>query len=92
MPTVAESSGPACFEVAAWTGLLAPRGTPKALVDRIGQDIAKVLAEAEVCERFAAFGYEAFPQSSAEMAATMGDQAARHLARLSAGPFSRRYR
>ena len=71
MPTVAESSGPAGFEVAAWTGLLAPRGTPKAL-DRIGQDIAKALAEAVgLRARFAAFGYEAFPQSSAEMAATI---------------------
>jgi len=71
VPTVAESGGPASFEVAAWTGMLAPRGTPKALVDRIGRDIAKILAEPDVRERFAAFGYEAFPQSSAEMAATI---------------------
>jgi tripartite-type tricarboxylate transporter receptor subunit TctC len=71
VPTVAESGGPAGFEVAAWTGLLAPRGTPKALVDRIGQDVAKVLAEPDVRERFAAFGYEPFPQSPAEIAATM---------------------
>jgi len=71
VPTVAESGGPAGLEVTAWTGLLAPRGTPKALVDRIGQDIAKILAEPDVRERFAAFGYEAFPQSSAEMTATI---------------------
>ncbi|HKC43185.1 MAG TPA: tripartite tricarboxylate transporter substrate binding protein [Burkholderiales bacterium] len=71
VPTVAESGGPASLEVAAWTGLLAPRGTPKALVDRIGQDVAKILAEPDVRERFAAFGYEAFPQSSAEMTATI---------------------
>ena len=71
VPTVAESGGPASFEVTAWTGMLAPGGTPKALVDRIGRDIAKILAEPDVRERFAAFGYEAFPQSSAEMAATI---------------------
>jgi tripartite-type tricarboxylate transporter receptor subunit TctC len=71
VPTVAESGGPAGFEVAAWTGLLAPRGTPKAVVHKIGQDIAKALTEPDVRERFAGFGYEGFPHPPAEMAATM---------------------
>jgi tripartite-type tricarboxylate transporter receptor subunit TctC len=71
VPTVAESGGPAGFEVAAWTGLLAPKGTPKAIVDQINRDVAKALAEPDVRERFASFGYEPWPLSPAQTSAAM---------------------
>jgi tripartite-type tricarboxylate transporter receptor subunit TctC len=78
VPTVAESGGPAGFEVGASTVMLAPKGTPKAIVDRINADIAKVVAEPEVRERFAAFGYEAWPLTPAETAAAMDADAKRY--------------
>jgi tripartite-type tricarboxylate transporter receptor subunit TctC len=71
VPTVAESGGPAAFEVGASTVMLAPRGTPKAIVDQINADVLKVVAEPEVRERFAAFGYEAWPLTPAETGAAM---------------------
>jgi tripartite-type tricarboxylate transporter receptor subunit TctC len=71
VPTVVESGGPAGFEVGASTVMLAPRGTPKAIVDQINADVLKVVAEPEVRERFAAFGYEAWPLTPAETGAAM---------------------
>src|ERR1700716_1232308 len=40
VPTVAEAGGPPNFELAGWTGLLAPRGTPKQLISRFAADVA----------------------------------------------------
>ncbi len=71
VPTVAESGGPAGFELAASTVVLAPKGTPKAILDQLNRDIAKAVAEPDVRERFAAFGYEAWPLSPADTAAAM---------------------
>lgn len=42
VPTVAEA-GVADYDVSAWNGLLAPRGTPDAVVDRIYADTAKIV-------------------------------------------------
>jgi tripartite-type tricarboxylate transporter receptor subunit TctC len=60
VPTVAEAGGPKDFEVSGWTAIAAPKGLPKAVADKITADIAKALAEPDVKEKFAAFGYEPF--------------------------------
>jgi tripartite-type tricarboxylate transporter receptor subunit TctC len=53
----------------AWHGLLAPTGTPQAIVDRIAADTAKVLAMPEVREKLAAIGLEPVGNSPAEFGA-----------------------
>ncbi|TMH01888.1 MAG: tripartite tricarboxylate transporter substrate binding protein, partial [Betaproteobacteria bacterium] len=58
IPTVAEAGGPAGFELRTWVALFGPRGTPKPTIERIGAGVAKALAEPEVRERFAGFGFE----------------------------------
>src|SRR5678815_5181351 len=60
VPTVAEAGGPAGFEVKAWVALFVPHGTPPVVVAKINQDVAKVLAEPDVKERFAGFGFEPY--------------------------------
>lgn len=50
IPTVAESGLPG-YEVLDWSSLLAPRGTPPSVVDRLNGDVRKVLAQKEVVER-----------------------------------------
>jgi tripartite-type tricarboxylate transporter receptor subunit TctC len=50
VPTVAESGLPG-YEVLDWSSLLAPRGTPPAVIDRLNGDVRKVLARQEVIER-----------------------------------------
>ena len=61
VPTVAESGGPAGYELTGWTTIAAPKGLPKAVTDRIHQDIEAALAEPDMKARFATFGYDAFP-------------------------------
>lgn len=58
VPTVAEAGGPAGFEVSGWTAIAAPKGLPKAVTEKIQNDIAKALAEPDIKEKFVSFGYE----------------------------------
>ena len=46
------------FEAATWVGLLAPAGTPREIVNRMQQEIAKVVASPEVREKLSASGAE----------------------------------
>ncbi|WP_020202856.1 MULTISPECIES: Bug family tripartite tricarboxylate transporter substrate binding protein [Cupriavidus] len=55
VPTVAESGLPG-YVVNSWFGLLAPAGTPAALVARIQQAVARILATPEVRQRVEQLG------------------------------------
>lgn len=55
VPTVAEQSYPG-FESSQWFGLLAPAGTPPAIVDKIQRDVAAALQQAPVREQLQAQG------------------------------------
>jgi tripartite-type tricarboxylate transporter receptor subunit TctC len=57
LPTVAESGLPG-FEATSWFGLMAPAGTPPAVVARVYQDAQKVSAMADVRERLSALGLD----------------------------------
>jgi tripartite-type tricarboxylate transporter receptor subunit TctC len=63
VPTVAEAGGPKNFEVTGWTALAAPKGTPRAITDKIARDVEAALAEPDIREKFVAFAYEPFPQT-----------------------------
>lgn len=58
VPTVAEAGGPAGFELRTWVALYAPKGTPPAVVERINASVGRALAEVDVRERLAGFGFE----------------------------------
>jgi tripartite-type tricarboxylate transporter receptor subunit TctC len=55
LPTVAESGFPG-FEAVQWIGLLAPRGTPKEILDRISQIINNAIKDPGMAQKFAAQG------------------------------------
>lgn len=61
VPTVAETVLPG-FEGAAWYGVLAPKGTPQPVVDRLHKEFKAALADPQVQERLKALG--AVPQGS----------------------------
>lgn len=67
VPTVAEAGGPAGFELRTWVALYAPKGTPAAVIERINAGVAKALAEADVKERFAGFGFEGWTAPGAAL-------------------------
>ena len=50
VPTVAESGFPD-FEAYAWWGIFAPAGTPKAIVERFGNEMAAVLREERLAKQ-----------------------------------------
>ena len=58
IPTIAESGLPG-YEVFAWNGLLAPAGTPKAVVARLSEELKKALQLPQVKEKFSAQGFAA---------------------------------
>ncbi len=57
------------FELVGWYGMLAPLGTPKAIISRINRDLDKALRSPEVQERLIAVGAEAVHSTAAEFGA-----------------------
>lgn len=68
MPTLAESGMPG-FEVGAWQGLMAPAGTPRAVVERLNAEVMKALQSADVKAKLAAQGAEPLGSTPDEYAA-----------------------
>lgn len=52
VPTVAESGFPD-FDAQTWSGVVAPVGTPPAILERMHAEVARVLARPDVLEKFA---------------------------------------
>ena len=57
VPTFAEAGLPA-FAYDSWFGIMAPAGTPKAIVDKISQDVAAALQAPDMKARFDPQGAE----------------------------------
>jgi tripartite-type tricarboxylate transporter receptor subunit TctC len=75
LPTVDES-GVRGYEWVFWYGLLAPARTPGPIISRIRADVARVLAEDEVQNRFAALGTRAVPSTPEAFAKLIVDDVA----------------
>jgi tripartite-type tricarboxylate transporter receptor subunit TctC len=68
VPTAAEAGLPA-FESAAWFALLAPRGTPKAIVDKLNAAAVAALQDAELRKRLTDIGADPASMSPDELRA-----------------------
>ena len=52
IPTLADAAGlPALEDISIWLGLVAPKGTPKPIVDKINAEVVKVLSDPAVKEK-----------------------------------------
>jgi tripartite-type tricarboxylate transporter receptor subunit TctC len=67
VPTFAELGFPG-FEGGVWLGMAAPAGTPMPIVNRLSEEVGRILAMRDVLERFEAFGLEAIPSTPAKTA------------------------
>jgi tripartite-type tricarboxylate transporter receptor subunit TctC len=65
VPTIAEAGYPD-FAADIWTAVLVPAGTPKAIVETLQREIAKVVASPEAKQRMAALGYRPVANSPSE--------------------------
>jgi tripartite-type tricarboxylate transporter receptor subunit TctC len=70
VPTVAESgvSSLANFEVTSWQALFAPSGTPDAIVQKLHQEVAKIIATPDMKARLKTMGMEPSTLSPAQIA------------------------
>jgi tripartite-type tricarboxylate transporter receptor subunit TctC len=76
VPTTVEAGYPNS-EYVFWVALLAPAGTPKAVVDRLNAEALKALASPEVKERLTTLGAEPMPMSPAQFDAFLKAETAR---------------
>jgi tripartite-type tricarboxylate transporter receptor subunit TctC len=60
LPTIAEAGVPG-YESNSWVGILAPAGTPAAIVTRVNADLVKSLNDTEVKSQLLAIGGEPRP-------------------------------
>jgi len=67
IPTMAEAGYPA-VEFNAWNGLIAPVGTPRAVMARMQSEVAKALAQPGIRERLDAVGFESVGSNAAKFA------------------------
>ena len=67
LPTMAESGLPG-YEAMPWLGLVAPAGTPQPVIDRLYREVAEVLKEPELRERFKVLGLDIIGNTPAEFA------------------------
>ena len=69
LPTVAEAANLPGYEATIWFGLVAPAGTPRDIVTRLSQELAKVAQQPALRERFAPQGVELSATTPEEFAA-----------------------
>ena len=68
LPTVAEAGNLPGYEATIWFGFVAPVGTPQEIVNRLSQEISKVMRQPGLRERFAPQGVELASSNPAEFA------------------------
>lgn len=80
LPTMAQAGGAdlAGFDVSTWFGVMAPAGTPPAVIDRLNAAFRTALATPEVRERLARMGAEPAPTTPAQFAAFMQSELAKY--------------
>jgi tripartite-type tricarboxylate transporter receptor subunit TctC len=72
VPTIAETLPG--FQAVAWYGIVAPPGTPKAIVDKINADVNEALAQPEVKDRLKNLSAEIFGGSAAKTSTYMHEE------------------
>ena len=73
VPAIAETY--AGFNTGTWNGFLAPTGTPQSVVDRLAQEVAKVVREPATAERLYKIGVEALGNTPAQFADSLRREA-----------------
>ena len=87
VPTSAEVGLPG-FDAGTWLALVAPAGTPPAIVNRVSADIARALAVRETREKFAAQGVELFGSTPAELGRLIASDVAKWAEVIAKGKIS----
>jgi tripartite-type tricarboxylate transporter receptor subunit TctC len=73
VPTAAEA-GVKDYALSTWSGLMAPAGTPRAILDRLNTVTTRILRDPDLARRQAGLGMEPIPSSQDEFAARLRDE------------------
>ena len=69
IPTLADAAGlPNLEDMSVWLGLVAPKGTPKPIIDKLQQKVVQIMADPamrEKSERTGAFPFTSTPEEFA---------------------------
>ena len=76
LPTLAEAGVPG-YEIIGWNGLMAIKGTPRDIVGRLHDEVARILRTPAMAERFAALGAEPVGDTPAAFGAFLRSETAR---------------
>jgi tripartite-type tricarboxylate transporter receptor subunit TctC len=77
VPTFTEAGLPG-YEVKSWQGILAPAGTPKAIIDKLSREIIGILNTPEMKEQLLAMGADALPGGPQQFAGLIKTDLARY--------------
>jgi tripartite-type tricarboxylate transporter receptor subunit TctC len=70
LPTMIEAGVPG-YEVASWSALVVPAGTPKPIVSRLNTEIVKILKDPQVRVQLEGLGVESVGSSADELGALL---------------------
>ena len=87
IPTMEEAGFPG-FNMVSWAGMMAPKGTPRAIVERVAREIAVVVQDPEVRERLMKGGLVPESSSPEEFAALIARDSAMYGEIIRAGKIS----
>jgi tripartite-type tricarboxylate transporter receptor subunit TctC len=76
VPTIAES-GITGYQTTSWNSMVAPRGVPQAIINRLNKEVVAVLSQPEVRDRLRAQGTDTDPGTPAQLAAHIKSERAR---------------
>lgn len=76
VPTMSEAGVPG-YEATIWLGLMAPKGTPAAIVNKLNAELAKITGNAEIRKAWAAQGTTAMTMGVDEYTRYMNDDIAK---------------
>ncbi len=76
LPTIAQSGVPG-YASTGWTGIVAPKGTPAAVIDKLRKGIIKTVEEPAIAEALVKAGGEPWTTTVAEMTKFMAEDLAR---------------
>ncbi|MPZ36782.1 MAG: tripartite tricarboxylate transporter substrate binding protein [Rhizobiales bacterium] len=79
-PTLQEAGNLKDVDASIWTGLFAPKGTPKPILDKLHAEMVAILAMPDVREKFAQGGAETGGTSAADFVAMIRREAATYKA------------
>ena len=62
------------YEASAWYGIVAPKGTPAEVVDRLNREVNAILAKPDKTKRLAELGAALLPGSPADFGKLLADE------------------